>query len=431
MKKTNILIFPAGTEIGLEIHESLRNEKNLELFGGTSSNDFTSIAFEDKFRVELPFVNEKKFIATLIKECDKRDIELIIPAHDEVINVIARNRTLFSRSKIKILVHPKDTSIICRSKLKTYKKLEGLSFLPKYEIFIKANKPSFSPPYFLKPITGQGSKGILKAETRDELTKLEQAHDLENYLICELLPGKEYTVDCFTNFKGELVFCEGRVRDRTTNGISVSTFRIVDKKFKQIASEICSKIPMNGAWFFQVKRNARGKLILLEVGARIAGSSTYARYCGINLSLLNIYNIFKENFSVPPLRSDVLVQKRFKSYSIPRFAFDSVYFDLDDTLIVDNRLNRKVMNFLIWCLNNKKAICLITRHKGDLKQTLKNYRISELFDQIIHIQDKKPKADFMKLSKAIFIDDSFAEREAVRLKLKIPVYSSQTLPEIY
>jgi hypothetical protein len=53
---------------------------------------------------------------------------------------------------------------------------------------------------------------------------------------------------------------------------------------------------------------------------------------------------------------------------------------------------------------------LITKHAGNLKQELKNYRIDGLFDEVIHIDKSENKADYIKDSCSIFIDDSFSER---------------------
>ena len=68
-------------------------------------------------------------------------------------------------------------------------------------------------PVFLKPEVANGSRGTHTARTIE---------DIEFYckkdptlLLLEYLPGKEYTIDCFTAKDDQLRFCEGRQRTRT------------------------------------------------------------------------------------------------------------------------------------------------------------------------------------------------------------------------
>jgi hypothetical protein len=62
---------------------------------------------------------------------------------------------------------------------------------------------------------------------------------------------------------------------------------------------------------------------------------------------------------------------------------------------------------------------LLTKHDGDLKRTLRKYRLSELFDGIVQLERTACKADYIQEPDAILIDDSFSERKAVNDKLGI------------
>ncbi len=45
--------------------------------------------------------------------------------------------------------------------------------------------------------------------------------------------------------------------------------------------------------------------------------------------------------------------------------------------------------------------------------TLDKYRLTQLFDRVFHITDGSSKANYIDVEKAIFIDDSFIERQSV------------------
>ena len=63
--------------------------------------------------------------------------------------------------------------------------------------------------------------------------------------------------------------------------------------------------------------------------------------------------------------------------------------------------------------NNNKKIILITRSKNNYLEILDRYRIKDLFDVIIHINNKEEKYNFIE-DNSILIDDSFRERNFYR-----------------
>ena len=109
------------------------------------------------------------------------------------------------------------------------------------------------------------------------------------------------------------------------------------------------------------------------------------------------------------------------SYRIS-LEYDRVYTDFDDTLIRNGKVNLRLITFLYQCLNEGKKIILITRHSGDLEEELIKYRLTSLFDEIIHLNRTEQKSDFIDKTGAILIDDSYGERKEVNEKLGIPVF---------
>ena len=105
--------------------------------------------------------------------------------------------------------------------------------------------------------------------------------------------------------------------------------------------------------------------------------------------------------------------------------YDTVFFDLDDTIIIDQKINLNAISIIFQCKNNGVKIILITKHNGSLKKTLKKFNLNQLFDEVIHINKNDDKTEFIKKRKytnSIFIDDSFSERQNVHNKLNIPVF---------
>lgn len=417
--KKRILVFPCGSEIGLEIHNALKFSRHVELFGGSSVDDHGKFVYKN-YIGKIPFVYDKKLIPVLNKIIRKHDIDFIYPAHDDVVYYLAKNA---KKLKCKAICPDLETAEICRFKNKTYEYFKDLLPVPK---IYKDSDSIDKFPVFLKPIAGQGTRGTFKAENKEEVDFYLKKDKL--LLILEFLPGQEYTVDCFTDRHGELKFVGPRVRARIQNGISVNTYPVRNKNiFRKYAEVINNNLKLRGAWFFQLKRNRRGKFVLLEIAPRIAGSMALYRNLGINFELLTILDACDIDVVIEPNNYNIILDRALSNKFKIDVKYDYVYVDLDDCLLLDTIINNCLVAFLYQCVNKNKKIYLITKHKKNITQTLKRYKLKELFDKIYHINHSNEKADIIKHKNAIFIDDSFSERLKVKKHKKIPVFSPDAI----
>ena len=416
MDKKNILVFPCGSEIGLEIYRSLKFSRFIELYGGSSVDDHGKFVFEN-YVGGFPFIKDNEFIPYLIKIIHYYNINAIFPTMDEVIAILKRNENKLS---CKIISPPLNTVEICLSKLKTYRALQDL--LPTPQIFSNINEIKIFPVFF-KPEIGYGSRGVKKINNTNEAKK--HLIDFPNSLMLEYLPGNEYTVDCFTDRYGELLFVGPRQRKRIRMGISVNTVPLKDTncEFLKFAKKINSIIKFRGAWFFQVKRNRDNELVLMELAARLGGSSALYRGRGINFALLSVFDVFEIDVKVIDDGHDIEMDRAFDIVFKRNIEFDTIYVDLDDSLILKKMVNVPLLAFIFTMLNQGKKVILLTKHKNDLNSTLNHFRLRYIFDQIIHIDQNEDKHKYILSKKSIFIDDSFKERKEVKNKLNIPVLS--------
>ena len=414
MTKKNILVFPCGSEVALEVFRSIENSIHFNVIGGSSTDDHGKFIFDD-YIGDIPFVTDLDFIKSLKKIVSHNKIDAIYPATDLVLHVLKKNENELG---CRIISSSLETTDICLSKSKTYEILKDIIQVP----FVFSNLELINQyPVFLKPDVGYGSRGVLKAENEVEVKN----HIIKypNTIILEYLPGREYTVDCFTNYLGELLFVGQRERKRITNGISVNTSSLpLNDLVKRIAVKINSTLKFNGAWFFQLKENYKGELVLLEIASRIAGSSSVYRMKGINFAILSLFNEFEQNVNIIENNFEIELDRALENKYQLNINFNHIYVDLDDTLIVDEKVNHKLVGNLYRFLNENKKIHLITKNKYNLKETLTKYKLNTLFDSIIHLKHDDRKSNYILNADSIFIDDSFAERKDVYDNLKIPVF---------
>jgi len=418
MKVYNVLVFPGGTELGLEIHKALCYCKNVNLFSaGLNISNHAPFVFSNFF--SIPIIDDPSWINRLNEIIVENEIDYVFPAYDNIIVALAQNK---EKVRAKIIIPPLETCLITRSKLETYRFLENVIPVP----IIYNDKENIKQfPVFVKPEKGQGSEGTHVVYNRDSLMQI--MNTAENSIILEYLPGKEYTIDCFSDRSAGLLFCNGRERIRTRSGISMGSQLVQNDLFFTYAKAILNKMTLYGAWFFQLKEDCNGIYKLLEVAPRIAGTSALNRVLGINFPLLSIYEQERIPIEIMSNKVDVRIDRALINRFIHDIRYSVVYIDLDDTLIVRGKLNLVIMRFLYQCLNNHVRIILITKHSFNIDTTLRTYRLENLFDNIIKIDMSDKKVNYINEKDAIFIDDSFTERKEVHERHGIPTFDCSML----
>lgn len=415
----NILVFPCGSEVALEIHRSLRYSTHFALVGASSVSDHGRFVYED-YVGGLPFHTAPDFIEKMAALVRDRKIDAIYPAMDAVACTLKENEHLLG---CRVMGSPVECTRMCASKISTYRALEGKVPLPAWSQSL-ADAPGF--PVFIKPDVGYGSRNVTLARTREAAEEFVVVRGGEAGLVfCEYLPGREFTIDCFSDRHGRLQFAGPRERARVVNGISVSTRETGEHReaIARHAATINDTLKPRGAWFFQMKEDLAGELRLLEVAARLGGSSSLFRSKGVNFAMLTAFDAFDGDVAVEVNDYDAVLDRALSSRYRLDIAYDTVYVDYDDCILMKNGVNVEMVAFLFSVINAGKKVILITRHAGNIFESLERHRLAALFDQVIHLEKSQKKSDYIEAAAAIFIDDSFAERMDVRGVHGIPVFS--------
>ena len=416
MNNINVLIFPSGSGVSKEIFDSLKYIRWITLFGiDSDENNFSHYQFEN-FTLGAPFIKDEEDTVKFLKNIISiNNINCIYPAFDSIIVFLKKHENDLG---VKIISSPVETCNVCFSKKKTYELFKNDLLVPK---LLNVNEIT-EFPIFLKPECGYGSRDAFKINNKKELDFYNST--VKNNIICEYLPGEEYTVDCFTSNKHGLIYCEARQRAKTVNGLSVLTKHVDLPQVKLIGEKISNKLRFVGSWFFQLKYNKNNELTLLEIAPRIPGAACLHRNQGANFPLLSIYehygiyvdNVLTNNYNISCYKC---YENRFKI----SINYNTVYVDLDDTIIIKNKVNTKLLQYLYHAKNLKKDLILITRNKNP-QQCLEHYYISiNLFNKIIIVEKDEKKSTYINVIDSIFIDDSYQERMDVSSINNINVFN--------
>lgn len=417
MEIKNVLIFPAGGENAINIHDSLKYNLHFNLFGASSVEDYgVELYKKENYCISNFYINDENFIDNFNSLLNKFKIDFIIPTHDTIALFLMENE---DKINAKIVCSPLETTLVANNKKKIFEYLNGKDYCPK--IYACADEVEYYP-VFLKPNIGAGGKGTMLVKDKATLNNVLNLYN--DMVINEYLPGEELTVDCFTDRNRNLKFIGPRTRERITIGISFKSQKVdLTPEIENIAIDLNSTFRFRGAWFFQVKKDNNGKFKIMEFSVRQAGTMALYRELGINFAALSLFDFM--NIDVDILYNDLNIQlsrRLSNSYSLD-YNYNCVYIDFDDTLIINNKVNSVAMRFLYQCLNENKKIFLLTKHTTNIYDDLKKYHIdSNIFNKIYILADEESKANYINDKQSIFIDNYYKERKEIKNKLDIPVF---------
>lgn len=417
-----VVVFPCGSEIGLELHRCLAFSPHFRLIGASSVPDHGRFVYRD-YVGDCPMVDDPLFPAAFVDVLESVGADYVFPAHD---SVLTRLSALAEEGHLLAEVVAPEASVcrLCRSKSATYAFFEGKLAVPHRFRPDELRDNDF--PVFLKPDAGNGSRGVMRADDRQALTEKLRRSPAD--IVLEYLPGREFTVDCFTDRRRNLLYLSGRERRRVANGISVNSMEVRDARFRAFAEVINRELHLRGPWFFQVKEDARGDLKLLEIAPRIAGTSGLARGKGVNLPLLALYDRLDLDLEIIDNHLDhVEIDRALDTRFRLSLDYDTAYLDLDDTVILGDQVNLDAIRFIFQCHNRNIKVILVTRHFEDPGAILRHHRLDRLFDEVVWLQSEEGKSTVIASRRAVFIDDSFVERQEVSESLGIPVFDPSSI----
>jgi hypothetical protein len=415
-KKINVLIFPCGSAAAIELHSALTHAVNVKVFGASSIEDHGRFVFRN-YIGGLPFIQDDKFIFKFNEIVCGSAIDAVFPTHDTVAEFFAIHRDEIA---CRVIVSESTTARICRHKKCIYDAFKDCRFTPR--VYSDPGEVQ-SFPVFLKPDIGEGGRNTRLVKTKEELTRTTELYP--DLLIQENLPGEELTVDSFTDRHGKLRFMGPRLRSRVFYGLSVNSKTVpLTTDIQEIGEEINRRLHLRGLWFFQIKRDTEGCFKLMEISVRTAGTMLLYRHLGVNLPLLSVYDAMDMDVEIMPNDFDIEVDRAIFSRFNINYEYDAIYLDFDDTVVREGEVNRYVLMLLYQAARQGKKVILLTRHEGDIYETLEKNKIHRaLFTQIRALAWNEEKSDLISSrERAIFIDNAFQERKKIKERIGIPVF---------
>lgn len=298
MKKNNILITSAGRRVSL-VNSFKKELKSLGLSYKIYCTDFnptlsSACQISDGF-FKMKKVTDKDYINDLLALCIKNNIGLVIPTIDTELEVLSKNKELFKKNTITILVSSLDFIKSCRNKNLIHDFFDSINFR-RAKTF---NSKNLIYPFFVKPYDGSRSKGAYLIEKEEHLTREILDNDKNMFLeYFSNMDYSEFTVDIYfsNTHKIKCIIPRERiiVRDGEVNTACTRKNSIVDlvkEKFNNIEGLI-------GCITLQVfKSRKKDEIIGIEINPRFGGGYPLSYCAGANFPKWIIEEYLLNNFS--------------------------------------------------------------------------------------------------------------------------------------
>ncbi|MCX5768902.1 MAG: ATP-grasp domain-containing protein [Candidatus Hydrogenedentes bacterium] len=397
----NVLVFPTRNEPGLETVQALAKSNKIRLFGGSSyESRFDPARHFLEHYILCPGCDEPDFEPRFKEIIRKHDIHVVFPMWDPLV-------AIFSRWNVPgtVFITPDaETAQLLLSKRATYERLSGIVPVPR--LF---DPEDAAPPLFAKPDRDSGSRNTMHVTNQLQLNSAVE----QGLLLCEYLPGREFTVDCVSNMDGALLFANVRERSRIGRGIALGTEAIAEPAIQRHVRRIAAELRIRGPWFAQFRENTAGSPVLMEINARIAGSMTLTRFCGVNIPLISVFLFTGEQVKIPRMRP-VLINRCLRTFA-DETPFESVIWDWDDTVIrKDGKPDPDVVACL-YDLHNRGVRLFLLSKNAEAANLMLRHQVPDFFIEKRFAEDKVAALAELMASHKIdpracaLVNDSYAE----------------------
>jgi len=280
----NILITSASRKVSLvkAFKKALKKEGGGKVIA-VDINPLSSAFHFSDLSFLVPPDSSPNLLPKLFKICREYNIRLLIPTRNEELNIFAKNKEKFSKIGTVIVVPDIKVIEICSDKLKFVKFCKENNLpVPKTYTRGQIKKGLVKFPLFINDRFSKGSKSAFKVNSKDELNLYLKT--LKNPIVQEYINAKEYTIDLFTDFKGNVISVVPRERIFTFGGESFIGKTYKNKKLIESAIDLAQKLGLTGHNTIQCFFD--GKTVkFIEVNPRYGGGAYLGFAAGANTPL--------------------------------------------------------------------------------------------------------------------------------------------------
>lgn len=252
--------------------------------------------------------SEEKYFETLLQECLKNEIKLIIPLMDFELPVLAKSKIRFENAGIKVWVSDYNVIMNCLNKK------NNVAFCQKNKILTPLSSfdaKAIKYPVVKKKIEGSGSVGLEIHKTEPKCLVFSEGEDM----IQELIHGKEFGMDIFNDYHGNYIHSCFREKLLMRNGETDKARSFYDPIFEKEARHISSIFRHSGNMDVDFMVTPTGKKYYIDFNPRFGGGYPFSHLSGANYLQYIIEDSMGNQPQVPVFDQSITGMKGINIYS--------------------------------------------------------------------------------------------------------------------
>lgn len=289
-KKINVLIPSSGRRV--ELVEAFKEIFSIPRWEGKvytcGCDEHMPTAYISDGHIIVPSIHDEDYIKVIMQVCKDYSIRYIFPVIDHDVKVLSEAKTTILRTTGTEVITPDyENAKRCFDKLETAKLFKDLN-IPHPETFAPGEAVDGNSVKIYKPRYGFASKGIYERDYSDTVP--------ENYIAQEKIIGTEYTVDCVSDRRFDIISLVARERVAVRGG-ETQHGKVVNHLHNfQYLAKISTRLELIGPWCAQYIIDAQGKLWFIEINTRFGGGAPISIRAGQHQPLIALKALERDFF---------------------------------------------------------------------------------------------------------------------------------------
>lgn len=241
-------------------------------------------------RALVPRGEDPTFLAAVLDLCRAAAVDVVVPTVDTELPVVCGSRPALRAVGATVLGPTPATLERCLDKADLASSCGPLGVVPATAVVDGGLATAGWGwwPAVAKPRRGSGGRDVTVVAGPAELARLPTDG---TWLVQELLPGPEHSIDVLATTSGRVVAAVPRSRLKVDSGVAVAGRTVDDPELVGIGHRVAAAIGLTSVANVQVKADAAGRPRLLEVNPRFPGTMPLTVAAGVDMPVLSVADL--------------------------------------------------------------------------------------------------------------------------------------------
>lgn len=327
----NFLVTAIGSMSAAAVIASLRSLSGAYVVGCNSLPfSWTAQAIHvDSFHEVPPACDEVSYISALALLCKSLAIDWVIPLTDVEIDILDKNRSVFSACGAQLCMPSSNALRISRDKWMLYRHFSGQGLAVTIPCVLMGKGESMlSFPLVAKPRRGRSSKGVVRLDDELDLAQLLRRIGANDYIVQPFIDGHVIVVDVVRQqASGFSVAIGRRELQRTLNGAGLVVEMGAAPELIETAKYVADSLGVNGCVNIEFIVDREGHAFLMDINPRFSAGVAFSKMIGYDMVANHI-----RCFSGESIDGEIVVRK---------VIYCREYIEVDTGLVGDSYVTQR------------------------------------------------------------------------------------------